>query len=231
MSWCIFINSLIEATVTAVATETLPLATRLYQGTRDVHTDAENASFISDLMGGKLDLAAYRALAAQQYFIYVALEAATQRASVHAQSDSLIFDELTRVPSIEADLEFLYGADWKDQITALPATLEYVARLEDCSYSLGRYTAHAYTRYLGDLSGGQVIKTMLKRHYAVPDEALSFYHFKDIVKAKPFKDLYRERLNSLSFTEAELEDTVAEAIVAFQLNQKLFVELGESLAQ
>lgn len=215
--------------MTAVAAETLPLATMLYQGTRDVHTDAENASFISDLMGGKLNADAYKALAAQQHFIYLALEAATARVAVQPQADTIIFEELTRVPSIEADLEFMYGANWKAEITPLPATLEYIARLEASASALCLYTAHAYTRYLGDLSGGQVIKVMLKRHYDVADEALSFYEFKDIVKAKPFKDLYRERLNGLNFTEEELEQTVAEAIVAFKLNQQLFVEIGQSL--
>ena len=98
--------------MTAVAAETLPLATMLYQGTRDVHTDAENASFISDLMGGKLNADAYKALAAQQHFIYLALEAATARVAVQPQADTIIFEELTRVPSIEADLEFMYGANW-----------------------------------------------------------------------------------------------------------------------
>ena len=215
--------------MSAVAVETLPLATRLYQGTRDVHTQAENSTFISDLMGGKLDASAYKALAAQQYFIYTALEAATAKVAIHAQADTIIFSELTRTPSIEADLEFLYGPNWAAQITALPATQEYVARLAASADSLSRYTAHAYTRYLGDLSGGQVIRVMLKRHYDVADEALSFYQFKDIVKAKPFKDLYRERLNGLSFTEAELEETVEEAILAFQLNQRLFGELGLAL--
>ena len=220
---------ILRFSVTAVATEVLPLATRLYQGTRDVHTEAETSTFISDLMGGKLDAYAYRALAAQQYYIYVALEEATKIVAHHDQADSLVFEELTRTPSIEADLTYMFGPGWRDEITPLPSTLEYVEHLKASSDQLCTYAAHAYTRYLGDLSGGQAIKTMLKRHYAVEDKALSFYEFKDIVKAKPFKDLYRERLNALEFTEDELERTVAEAVLAFRLNQRLFAELNETL--
>jgi heme oxygenase len=121
---------------------------------------------------------------------------------------------------------FLVGPDWAEQIQPLPATLVYVERLRQASGSLARYAAHAWTRYLGDLSGGQVIKVMMQRHYGMGQDGLNFYDFKEIVKAKPFKDLYRERLNGLQLTEAEIEEAVAEALVAFELNQKMFAELG-----
>ncbi len=217
------------ATVNDISTgtiETTPLATRLKEGTRQIHSDAENMRYISELMGGKLSVAAYRDLAIQQHYIYAALEQATEDIAGTPQADTLTFAELTRSPSIAQDLEFLVGPDWAERIQPLPATLVYVERLRQASGSLARYAAHAWTRYLGDLSGGQVIKVMMQRHYGMGQNGLNFYDFKEIVKAKPFKDLYRERLNGLQFTETEVEEAVAEALVAFELNQKMFAELG-----
>lgn len=217
------------ATVTEIDTDAeqaLPLATRLKERTREIHNDAENMRYISELMGGKLNVEAYRDLAIQQHYVYAALEAATEAIQGLPQAESLTFAELTRSPSIADDLAFLVGENWETEIKPLPATLAYVERLQSCGADVARYAAHAWTRYLGDLSGGQIIKVMLQRHYGMGNEGLSFYNFKEIVKAKPFKDLYRERLNGLELTEEEIEDTVEEALEAFRLNQQMFAELG-----
>lgn len=203
-----------------------PLSVRLYTSTREVHSQAENMRFISELMGGTLNIDAYRDLAIQQYYLYSALEEATERVAALPQADTLVFPELTRTPSIEADLEFLVGPNWRDEISPLPATLKYVQVLKESADSLALYAAHAWTRYLGDLSGGQVIRVMLQRHYGMGEEGTSFYKFKEIVKAKPFKDLYKERLNALELSESDFEITVHEASRAFALNHALFAELG-----
>jgi heme oxygenase len=92
---------------------------------------------------------------------------------------------------------------------------------------VGRYVAHSYTRYLGDLSGGQVIGRMVQRHYGVADEGVGFYAFPQIPKPKPFKDLYRERVDALALTPAERELVVEEARAAFRHNRALFAALGE----
>ncbi len=205
----------------------LTLSALLREGTREVHAVAESAPFIERLMAGTLDVAAYAGLAAQQHAIYVALEAAHPAMKQDERGATLVFDELERVPAIEADLEHLYGPAWRDDIEILPATRAYAARLAEVGTRLPEYAAHAYTRYLGDLSGGQVIKTMMQRHYAMGDAGLAFYDFPGIGKAKPFKDLYRERLDGLALGEAETERAVAEAREAFLLNRAVFADLGE----
>ena len=215
-----------EPTVTTLATEQPTLSLRLREGTRSEHEDAEHSGYISKLMGGELDTAAYVALAAQQYFVYQALESLNDAVRALPQGESLLFDELLRTPSIASDLAFLIGSDWEQQISPLPATVRYVETLQACATSLPRYAAHAYTRYLGDLSGGQIIKRMLERHYAVAPEGLAFYNFAEIPKAKPFKDVYRERLDALVFTEDEMALAITEAQGAFRLNQDLFADLG-----
>lgn len=202
------------------------LSDRLRAGTREAHQTAETTGFVTRLMGGELPVAAYTDLAAQHLSIYRTLEQASEQQRSDARGSSVVFAELTRTPSIEADLAHLIGPGWQDQITTLQATQVYAERLAQAGDSLPRYAAHAYTRYLGDLSGGQIIKRMVQRHYGLGEDGVAFYTFADIPKAKVFKDEYRERLDALDLTETELDEAVAEAQLAFELNTALFTELG-----
>lgn len=206
---------------------TTPLSTLLREGTRPEHEAAEQTGFVEALMAGRLDRAAYTDLAVQQHAIYTALEAASAQIRTQPGGEAIVFDELTRIPSIEADLAFLLGPDWAQQMRVLPAAERYAARLRETGTSLPAYAAHAYTRYLGDLSGGQIIQRMLQRHYGFGEEGVSFYHFADIPKPKPFKDAYRERLDALELDEDARAAAVAEAKQAFEYNRALFAELGE----
>jgi heme oxygenase len=209
----------------------VPLSLALREGTRAEHESAESSGFVEQLLGGHLDRDAYAALAVQQLAVYTALEAAGARLVAAGADRGLVFDELTRVPAIEADLAYLLGDDWREQVAFLPATLAYAQRLEACGDDLSLYAAHAYTRYLGDLSGGQIIKRMMQRHYGFEQDGIAFYDFPEIHKLKPFKDVYRERLDALPLDEAQREAVVEEARVAFRLNQAVFAELGAARAQ
>ena len=203
-----------------------PLSTALRAGTRQDHEDAERSVFVEHLMGGTLPLAGYADLAAQQHAIYTALEAAGDRLVAAGTHGDLVFPELVRVPAIEADLRSLVGEDWRDRVRVLPATADYVARLEEVGEDLPRYAAHAYTRYLGDLSGGQILKRVLERHHGLTGDGVSFYDFPQIHRLKPFKDVYRGRLDALDLTPAQRDEVVEEARVAFRLNRAVFADLA-----
>ncbi|ACZ31772.1 Heme oxygenase [Xylanimonas cellulosilytica DSM 15894] len=202
------------------------LSALLREGTRTEHQEAESQGFVTRLLAGELSVAAYASLAAQQHTIYTALEEASAQIASDARGGALVFAELTRVPAIERDLEHLYGPEWRDAAAPLPSTARYAARLREAGAGLPEYAAHAYTRYLGDLSGGQVIKRMMQRHYGMGAAGLEFYEFPEIPKAKPFKDVYRERLDGLGLDDTETSRAVAEAQRAFQLNRAMFAELG-----
>ena len=205
-----------------------PLSVALREGTRDEHETAERSGFVEQLLAGRVDRAAYADLAAQQLVVYTALEAAG--AQLEDDGD-LVFAELTRVPAIEQDLGHLYGADWRTQVRVLPATRVYADRLAQTADSLPKYAAHAYTRYLGDLSGGQIIKRMLQRHYGFTSEGIAFYDFPQIHKLKPFKDVFRERLDALPLDDEARAAVVEEARLAFRLNADVFGELGAAHAR
>ncbi|WP_029291665.1 heme oxygenase (biliverdin-producing) [Cellulomonas sp. HZM] len=210
----------------ADATRT-PLSLALREGTRAEHESAERTGFVEQLLAGRLDRAAYADLAVQQLAVYTALEAAGARLRERGDDHELVFDELTRVPAIERDLRFLVGDDWAARVRFLPATQAYAERLATCGDDIALYAAHAYTRYLGDLSGGQIIARMMQRHYGFGTDGLEFYAFPEIHKLKPFKDVYRERLDALPLDDAQRAAVVEEARVAFRLNQAVFGELGE----
>lgn len=211
---------------TPVATAA-PLSTALREGTREQHSQAEGMQFVEALLAGRLGRAAYTDLAVQQLAVYTALEHAGGLLRGAGADHGLVFDELTRVPAIERDLAYLLGPAWRDRVEVLPATRAYAERLVDCATDLCRYAAHAYTRYLGDLSGGQVVKRMVQRHYGLGDAGVQFYDFPEIHKLKPFKDVYRDRLDRLPLDAAQRAAVVDEARVAFRLNQAMFAELGE----
>lgn len=204
-----------------------PLSLLLRSGTRDEHQAAESMAFVDRLLAGDLCAAAYTDLAAQLLHVYRALEEVGDALAEHPVGRTVVFEELRRAPALEHDLAVLAGPDWAsrpDVVTPHPATLAYTDRIR--VGGLPGYVAHAYTRYLGDLSGGQVIARMVQRHYGVPEEALSFYRFGEIDRIKPFKDVYRTRLDELPLTEDERAAVVAESREAFRANRELFAVLG-----
>ena len=206
-----------------------PVSVALKDSTREAHDRAEHSTFMSDLMEGKLTANAFIALQQQSWLMYSALEEAVARVRETGYAADLLDPVLDRTASLSADLEQLTGPDWRDKIVALPATSDYVARLNDIRDTADgvRLIAHHYVRYLGDLSGGQVIARMVQRHYGVDPQALSFYRFAGVEKLKPYKDAYRAKLDSLQLDDAQRSRLLTEAGEAFIFNHNMFTDLGE----
>lgn len=79
--------------------------------------------------------------------------------------------------------------------------------------------AHAYTRYLGDLSGGQVLGRIAQKSMGLKSsEGLSFFAFPGVSSPNLFKQLYRSRMNSVELTEEERNGVLGEAVRAFEFN-------------
>lgn len=205
-----------------------PLSVLLREGTRAEHDHAEHSPFVTALVAGELPVLAYADLAAQHHAIYSALEAAGESLRLAGQDGALVRPELLRGAALERDLAHLVGPAWRETVRLHPATLRYATRLAQSSTDIARYAAHAYTRYLGDLSGGQIIKRMLERHHGLGPEGVEFYTFTAIAKIKPFKDAYRATLDALPLDEASRARAVAEAGAAFRLNSELFADLAEA---
>ncbi|MER5435355.1 biliverdin-producing heme oxygenase [Streptomyces sp. NPDC002588] len=204
--------------------------------TWDDHEKAEHTEYMRAMLAGKLDISAHASLLAQYYFVYVALEEAAEAMRDDPVGGKFVFDSLMRTEALEEDLEYLLGAAWRDQIEPLEATKEYVARLREVCFDWpGGYIAHSYTRYLGDLSGGQVIRASLER--AFPDRlangtGVAFYLFPEIPEiedVRAFKADYRLLLDAVEWSDETRQKVIGEVLLAYRVNMKVLAELGRGL--
>lgn len=199
------------------------------------HSDSEGATFMEDIMRGVATKQDYIDLVIQHYFMYVALEAAATQLATRDDAELLHPAALVRLPALEEDLEFLVGADWREQIAAVPATAAYAARITEIAeegWAAG-IIAHHYTRYLGDLSGGQMIaKRVAKQHGFDDGRGISFYNFAELGDLAEFKTNYRTVLDSLGDTldEAEQKRMCDEVRQAYAFNTQVFIDLGKQKA-
>jgi len=209
----------------------LPFSQALRERTRGGHSASEGANFMDDLMTGKGSRDDYISLVAQHYFIYAALEAAAEKMKDDADAAAFITPQLTRLPALEADLLFLLGDDWRSTIAPLPTTTRYVDRIETVAATWsGGFIAHHYTRYLGDLSGGQIIRTLMQRQFGFETNGVGFYLFDQIAKPKEFKDVYRAQLDAVTWSDEERERVIDEVMIAYRFNTELFVDLADAKA-
>ena len=210
----------------------IPFSQALRERTWSSHGDSEGASFMKDLMTGKGTRDDYIALVAQHFFIYEAIEAAASHFESNPTAAPFITPQLTRLAAIEDDLEFLLGPSWRDEIAPLPTTQRYVQRINEVAAAdwAGGFIAHHYTRYLGDLSGGQAIRTLMQRQFGFETNGVGFYLFDQIAKPKEFKETYRDQLDAVAWDEAERERVIDEVLAAYRFNTDLFVDLSAAKA-
>ncbi|XP_019734824.1 heme oxygenase 2 [Hippocampus comes] len=207
------------------------LSEMLAAGTKDVHEKAENTQFVKDFLRGRIRRELFKLGAVALYYTYTAMEEEIEINKDHPHFAPLYFpSELHRHEALARDLEYFYGPEWKREISCSPATQRYVDRIHQVGQEYpALLVAHAYTRYMGDLSGGQVLKKVAQRALKLPPtgEGVEFYQFDAIDSAKAFKQLYRSRMNELELDAETKSSLVDEAVKAFQFNMEVFEELEE----
>ncbi len=215
-----------DATVTAT-----PFSTLIRTASHEQHTEAETSTFMSDLLGGRLGVHAYTRYTEQLWFVYRALEDGAGALREDVVAGPFIQPELMRTAELERDLAHLRGADWREGLEPLPATAAYADRVAECARSWpAGYVAHHYTRYLGDLSGGQIIRDKAERTWGFEHrgDGVRFYVFEGISNPASFKRGYRELLDAVPADDLEKQRIVDECKRAFALNTAVFRELGEA---
>ncbi|MFF4042788.1 biliverdin-producing heme oxygenase [Streptomyces sp. NPDC001816] len=194
------------------------------------HVEAETSTFMSDLLGGRLGVTAYARYTEQLWFVYEALESAAERLAADPVAGPFVRPELFRLAALERDLAHLRGSGWRAGLSALPATRAYADRVRECAERWpGGYVAHHYTRYLGDLSGGQIIRDRAEKAwgFARKGDGVRFYVFEGIRNPAAFKRDYRDLLDGVAADDLEKQRIVAECKKAFALNTAVFRALGE----
>jgi heme oxygenase len=200
------------------------LAARLKQGTLRTHRAAENVVFVRDFMAGQISKELYTLMLVNLTHIYEALEESWDACA--ARLPTLTYAELRRTEALRADVAAFSGMPADQalaEILPTPAVLEYVARLRELRTMPDLLVAHAYTRYLGDLSGGQVLAKAVRSTFG-EDSSVEFYEF-PIESAHNFKQQYRRNMDALRPSAEVAEHIVEEANVAFLYNMMMFQDL------
>jgi heme oxygenase (biliverdin-producing, ferredoxin) len=209
----------------------MTLSVRLREGTKESHRLAEGSAFIRQFVAGNLLRETYREFLVQLHYIYATLEKHQEHLRAHPVFEKIYFPELFRVGAIGQDLNFYYGDSSWQSVAPHAATKDYVQRLTVLSGEwVEGLVAHHYTRYLGDLSGGQALKRFVAKMFKLPAEAgLAFYEFPQIADHAQFKAEYRARLDAMPVDEATAQKIVDEASYAFALNQRVFESMTPSI--
>ncbi|EMJ45688.1 heme oxygenase [Leptospira interrogans str. UT126] len=209
----------------------MSLATILREGTSEEHKAAESSAFIRCFMKGILEKGTYARHLEAFYYVYESMEEELERNKNNLVLKSIYFPELYRKNALLEDLQFFYGT-WKpNDHQPSVATQNYVKRIRKISETQPELlAAHSYVRYLGDLSGGQILKKVAARALNLPEgKGISFYEFPMIQDINGFKQNYRTALDSLPVNDSEKQSILAESKQVFLLNQGIFSELEQDL--
>ena len=227
------VGSTSSSSATAVSDNNNPrlagLALMLDDGTRKSHSIAQNTQFVSGFFKGLADRESYRALITSLYFVYETMEDAMDN-STEDGVKKLDYPTLRRLDSLQQDMDFFYGEKWQDDIQPSPAAKAYVARIKEIAETKPYLMiAHQYTRYLGDLFGGQMMGGMASRSLSLENgDGTAFYTFDEIPSTKDFITEWYTSLNELELTQQQKEDIVDEANLVFELNIDVLQELTGS---
>ncbi len=168
--------------------------------TYEHHRNAERQKFVKTLMGGSIPPKVYAEFLYNQYVAYNILE-------VCAMAEGVLNDlpDIRRAPKILEDFQELWGKD-AEPPKPKPSIQKYVDHIMSIKEDPEKLMAHIYTRHMGDLSGGQMIK---KR---IPGEG-RLYMFTD---PDNLKTAIRSKLN---------DNMADEAKICFEYATELFKEM------
>jgi heme oxygenase (biliverdin-producing, ferredoxin) len=206
------------------------LADRLRRETRAAHAQAERAGIMRNILNGQVALFSYCTLLRNLYEIYAALEPALKRHATHACIAPVYLPALARSGALSADLRALYGARWVEGLEVMPAGHQYRQRVAEIAETRpALLVAHAYTRYLGDLNGGQILRRIVAHTLGLGAGAgTEFYAFPAVENPGATAQGYRDALDRIPVDEALADGIVLEAQHAFALHIRLFEELASA---
>ncbi|MCL6606499.1 MAG: biliverdin-producing heme oxygenase [Geminicoccaceae bacterium] len=194
------------------------LADALREGTRELHRRAERTGVIAELLAGRVRPTAYLLFAFNLLPVYAALEAALLDQAHLPALGALFRPELARSRPLARDVAVLAERSPATPLRLLAESVTHRRRIETIARTLPeRLLAHAYVRYLGDLSGGQVLRRLLARTPGIGPEAVRFYEFPDLDDLPRAKAAYRRAIDEAGAHLLDPAGVIEEAREAFQL--------------
>ncbi len=207
--------------------ENRPLSELLRERTALVHTEAERTGVIAGILRREADRHAYALLLRNILPAYERLEV---ELSAHSSDPVLgVFADptLMRSDRLRHDLARIEGIQWEQNLPVLGSGAAYANCIERAAAGNGlRLVSHAYVRYFGDLSGGQILKKLLGKSLSLPADALTFYDFPGL-DPHSLKTGMRDALDQAGCVSDDPEMLVLEAISAFEHNIDVSREVQE----
>lgn len=195
------------------------LSSLLKSETKELHEKVENHPFVRSIQDGSLVKQNYTLYLRDLLEVYRILEKNLHHQKTHPKLKYIYFPELFRTSALEKDLDAFGGS----LIKPTPAAAAYAEHLENiANKSPYLLSAHAYVRYMGDLSGGQQMGKCIKKLWG---DKIAFYSFPEIKSLVEAKKSFRNGLNALPLTETDKKQICEEAKLAFRMTEAIFDEV------
>lgn len=208
------------------------LADQLRERTHRLHVTAERSGIMRDLLRGQATAFGHALLLRNLLPAYERLEEGLEQHRSSPGVRAIVRPAVYRSDALRSDLEGLYGGDWSRDLPLLAEGASYARRIAAAARGNGaRLMGHAYTRYLGDLNGGQILKRLLSQSLALPACKLSFYDFPEIADLEGFKTSYREAIDSAATEIDDVSGVIEEAAAAFQHNIEVSRAVRDAVTQ
>lgn len=206
-----------------------PFIDRMKEETLEAHDESKDSGFAVTIMSGEWSPFAFVEWQRSLYPVYNTLETVLKK----NRKDPIlsIFDhrKLDRSERILHDLA-TYNVDPVLDPSPLPCVQDYVACVADTDGSTPRVLAYHYTRYMGDMIGGQVIARSMKEKYGMSDDSLTCYDFKELGDLHHYRKNYKILIELLPWSDEEREQFVDEIKTAYKINAVLFEQLYDMLS-
>jgi heme oxygenase (biliverdin-producing, ferredoxin) len=200
------------------------LSKSLYEATQSVHAQIENHPFLLQLRDGKLSPENYVQYLVDLHAIYSALEEEMESKRHLPEIHTLYYKDLCRTSSLHKDIQSFKPIQ-RDPTKAAQTYASHIHHLSETMPVL--LLAHAYLRYLGDLSGGRMLQKNVNAAYPGGHDA--FYDFQTLLgpnaigaKVVEFKNEWKRRLDALPLNESQRQKMIEEAKKGFEFTRQLF---------
>lgn len=206
-----------------------PFIDRMKEETLEAHDESKDSGFAVTIMSGEWSPLAFVEWQRALYPVYNTLETVLRK----NRKDPIlsIFDhrKLDRSERILHDLS-TYNVDPVLDPSPLPCVQDYVACVADTDGSTPRVLAYHYTRYMGDMIGGQVIARSMKEKYGMSEDSLTCYDFSELGDLHHYRKNYKILIELLPWSDEEREQFVDEIKTAYKINAVLFEQLYDMLS-
>ena len=191
-----------------------------------LHKIAEHSGFNNVLFQGKATREMYGRYILHKYNIYNALESNMKEYLDSEPLSKFLFPELERTEALVNDLNKFLGNDW-NKLNKLSSVSSYNYRINKIAKeNPALLIAHAYVLYFADLSGGFIIKKILKEQYNYSDNELNAYNFNQIENVDEFKKNYLNLIDNM-VEELHLErEFIEETKLAYIFTITALLELA-----